>query len=173
MWANRMEIRIITADDATEWWRLRLEALEGDPEAFSSSAEEHRKLSIEDVKKRLGAGTADSFVVGAFEDARLVGVAGFYREQGLKARHKGRIWGVYVTSKSRGQGVGRKLLQKLLERARTIQGLEQIQLSVSTTQTAAAELYRSLGFHSWGIEPSALNVGGRHIDEEYMALKVK
>jgi hypothetical protein len=55
-----MDIRLLTVDDASEYWRLRLEALEGDPEAFGSSAEEHKALSIDEVKRRLGAGGGDS-----------------------------------------------------------------------------------------------------------------
>src|ERR1700757_1362545 len=104
-----MEIRYLTADDAGAWLRLRLEALQGDPEAFSASFEEYQALSLEEVRKRLGFEAQDAFVVGAFEDGRLQGCAGFYRDKGLKTRHKGRIWGVYVTPESRGAGVGQKM----------------------------------------------------------------
>lgn len=83
-----MEIRILTAENANEWWRLRLEALESDPEAFSASADQHQRLGLEDVRKRLGAGAQDSFVVGALPDGRLAGMAGFYRETGPKTRRK-------------------------------------------------------------------------------------
>jgi ribosomal protein S18 acetylase RimI-like enzyme len=104
----------------------------------------------------------NSFVVGAFDGKQLVGIAGFYREKGLKTRHKGRVWGVYVTPGERGKGVGRGILQMLLERAALI-GAEQIGLSVTTTQTAAIALYRSLGFESWGCEPKALKIGDRYM----------
>jgi len=167
-----MEIRILTVEDASEWWRLRLQALEGDPDAFSASTDEHRRLSLEDVKKRLGAGVQDSFVVGALQDGRLAGMAGFYRETGPKTRHKGRIWGVYVTPEKRREGIGRKLLELLLERARTMDGLDQIHLSVTTTQAAAAQLYRSMGFEPFRVEPRALKISGRYIDEEYMVLRL-
>ena len=53
-------------------------------------------------------------MVGAFYDSRLIGMAGFYREKGLKSRHKGRVWGVYVTPEARGGGIGRKMMQALL-----------------------------------------------------------
>jgi ribosomal protein S18 acetylase RimI-like enzyme len=168
-----MEIRILTAEDANQWWRLRLEALERDPQAFSASTDQHQRLSLDDVRNRLGAGAQDSFVVGALQDGRLEGTAGFYRETGPKTRHKGRIWGVYVTPEKRRGGIGRKLLQLLLDRARAIDGLDQIHLSVTTTQTAAAQLYRSMGFESFGVEPRALKIGGRYIDEEYMLLRLK
>jgi ribosomal protein S18 acetylase RimI-like enzyme len=168
-----MEIRILTAEDADQWWRLRLEALESDPEAFSSSIDEHHRLSLQDVRDRLGSGPQDSFVVGALQDGRLAGMAGFYRETGPKTRHKGRIWGVYVTPEKRQGGIGRRLLQRLLERARAMDGLDQIHLSVTTPQAAAARLYRSMGFEPFGVEPRALKIGGRYIDEEYMLLQLK
>ncbi|MFZ0807835.1 MAG: GNAT family N-acetyltransferase [Candidatus Sulfotelmatobacter sp.] len=163
-----MEIRFLQPDDANEWWRLRLESLQGDPEAFSSSPEDHQSLTLEDVRKRLGSQDADFFVVGALEDGRVIGMAGFYREKGRKTRHKGRVWGVYVTPQRRGEGIGRKMLKTLLERGEGIDGVEQILIAVTSTQAAAAGLYRSLGFEVFGHEPRALKVGDCFIDEEYM-----
>jgi ribosomal protein S18 acetylase RimI-like enzyme len=168
-----MEIRFLTAHDASEYWNLRLEALEGDPEAFSASAQEHRSLSLEEVVRRLGSDGGEMFVVGALYDGRLSGTAGFYREKGLKTRHKGRIWGLYVTPRLRGAGIGKKMLQRVLERAAEMEGLEQVLLSVAATQTAAFRLYCSLGFEVFGCEPRALRIGDRFIDEQYLILRLK
>jgi ribosomal protein S18 acetylase RimI-like enzyme len=167
-----MEVRYLDAEDAGEWLRLRLEALRGDPEAFSASLDEYQPLSLEEVRKRLGLETKDAFVVGAFEDGRLQGCAGFYRDKGLKTRHKGRVWGVYVTPERRGMGVGKKMLQMLLERGTAMDGIRQILLSVAATQVAALGLYAFLGFTSFGCEPRALKIGERFINEEYMVLRV-
>lgn len=168
-----MQIRILTVDDAAEYWRLRLEMLEGDPQAFSSSAEEHRLLSIDEVGQRIGSVVEQQFIVGAFEDARLVGTVGFFRDKGLKTRHKGRVWGVYVAPEKRGGGLAGKMLETLLERVSSFSGLEQILLSVAATQTAALRVYESLGFEGWGREPRALRVGDQYIDEHYMILRLK
>ena len=165
-----MEIRLLASDDAREWWRLRLEALQGDPEAFSSSEEQHQILSLDEVRRRLSGN--DSFVVGAFEDGRLTGMAGFHREIGPKIRHKGRVWGVYVTPMKRGLGAGRRILQALLQHAARIDGLEQVLLSVTSTQAAAMKLYRSLGFESFGCEPRAVKIGDQFLDEEYLLLRL-
>ncbi len=167
------DLRFLTGDDAAEWSRLRLESLRSDPAAFSASEEEHQALSIDEIRRRLGSGTTDSFVVGAFENRQLMGMAGFHRETGLKSRHKGRVWGVYVTAAARGTGIGRRLLETLLKRASKIAGLDRILISVTTTQVAATSLYRSLGFVPFGREPKALKLGDRFIDEEYMVLEVK
>lgn len=113
------------------------------------------------MRKRLGFDSKDAFVVGAFAGGRLLGCAGFYRGKGLKTRHKGRIWGVYVTPAKRGAGVGKNLLEMLLQRGGALDGIHQILLSVAATQAAALRLYRSVGFTWYGCEPHALKIGAR------------
>lgn len=165
-----IEIRILTAEDVEMYWHCRLEALERDPNAFSSSVEDHLKLSREEILRRLTADAANNFVFGVFVDGKLRGTAGFVRETQPKSRHKGRIWGVYLNAEFRGQGIGRTMLQTVVERAAKIEGIEQIILSVTTTQAAAIATYRSLGFVSFGVEPKALKIGDRYVDEECMIL---
>jgi len=80
---------------------------------------------------------------------------------------------MYVTEAARGRGIGRTLLQRLIDQAAAITGLEQIWLTVSAEQQAARRLYESLGFRRFGREPRALRVGGRYLDEEYFVLMLR
>jgi len=43
----------------------------------------------------------------------------------------------------------------------------------STPQTAAIELYRSLGFRTFGTQQRALKLGDRYVDQEHMVLDVR
>ena len=165
-----MQVRILTHCDAEAFIALRRERLIVAPRAFAESVAEHDSLSPEAIAARLKITSGDNFVVGAFVDDQLAGIAGFSRILRAKSRHKGVIWGVFVRENARGKGVGRALLQALIEHARREPGLEQIQLTVSVGQTAARSLYLSLGFEVFGHERHALKVDGEYVDEDHMVL---
>src|SRR3954451_1696016 len=141
-----MEIRLLTESDAEAWWDLRLLGLTTDPASFAESADEHRRKTIEDVRTFFRACTPENFVLGGFEDGQLVGMAGFYRENHEKFRHKGTVWSVYVCQQSRGKGMAKALIAEIIRRVSTIDGMEQINLIVSATQPIAKRVYTSLGF---------------------------
>ena len=157
-------IRALSESDAEIFRPLRLRALREEPESFSMSPEESG--TVEKLEN-----SDESFILGAFTP-ELVATVGFFRHKGRKSRHKGSVWGVYVAPEARGQGLARKLMVALIARASTIPDLEQLTISVATINEAAQRLYLSLGFKSYGIEPRALKIEGRYLDEQFLSLRL-
>ena len=167
-----MEVRILTEADGEAFWNIRLRALRDDPESFGSSYEEILERGIAGATQSLRKRdtSPDDATFGAFEGGTLVGIAGFRREEEVKKRHKGVIWGMYVPREMRGKGIGKALLQAAIAHAKTLPQLEQINLSVVLTSREARQLFISLGFEPYGLERHALKLHDRYFDHELMTL---
>jgi L-amino acid N-acyltransferase YncA len=79
---------------------------------------------------------------------------------------------VYVSPELRGKGAGKALMREIIRNAREIEGLEQITL-VASSRLPAQQLYKSMGFESYGVEPHSLKIGTGYIDDVLMVLFLK
>jgi GNAT superfamily N-acetyltransferase len=84
----------------------------------------------------------------ALAAGRLVGVCGLNVDPYAGDDRVGRVRHLYVLTSSRGRGVGRRLVARVIERARgRFDGLR-----LRTTNPAAASLYMAMGFRPSGEE---------------------
>ena len=168
-----MLIRRLVAADAQAYWETRNRGLKEFPDAFTTSVEEGLATTPSTLARRFGGNGADDFVLGAFtDDGVLVGQAGFKREARQKSRHTGSVIGMYVTPEQRGTGLGKRLLFALIEELRNVDGIEQVNLSVTHSNADARKLYIYAGFVPFGIERNAIKIDGVYYDKEFMALKL-
>ena len=165
-----MHIRQLTDADAEIYRVLRLQSLREAPHAFTNSYEEFSQRTLDSIAQQFRA--PENFTLGAFEDKRLVGMVGFYREGALKVRHKGYIVSLFVLPDYRGRGMARALLVEALARVKRLPDLKQLVLGVVETQVTAKRLYESLGFVVYGREPDAVKIGDEYFAEEFMLLKL-
>ena len=165
-----MIIRKLTPADVDAYQALRLGGLRESPAAFGSTWEEEVERPLEAVAERL-RGEADSVVFGAFdEDGTLLGMGGVHREGKRKTRHRAGIWGMYVVPEARGCGIGRAVLQALVDHARTMDGVDRLELGVEAGNSGARALYAAFGFVTYGVHPDAYRADGRSWDAELMAM---
>ncbi len=157
-------LRPLGLEDADRLLPLRLEALRKHPEAFGADVSEEGPAVI----GRL-IGRHPSVTLGGFVGETMVGMAGLAVPDRIKARHKGHVWGFYVTPAFRRSGLSGAMMAVLIEHARRI-GLLGLTLTVTVGNDAARRLYAGYGFRSYGVEPGGLFVDGRFYDVEQMAL---
>lgn len=162
--AADIQIRRLIPADAALYRDIRLAGLRDSPEAFGSTFGRENTQPLAWFCDRLRA----SRVFGAFRSTALWGIAGFAIREGEKERHKGLLWGMYVRSDARNAGVGRQLVEAVIDHARD--HVEVIQLSVVSGNERARRLYARLGFVEYGVEKNSLKQDGRYYDEILMAL---
>jgi len=161
---NSIQIRQLSPADAGSFRELRLEGLRLNPEAFGSTYDFEKDQPLE----RYTAWLTNSAVFAAYQNSELIGTASFTQLSGQKDSHKGWLRAMYVRPAARRSGAGRQLVQAIINHARP--KVEQLQLTVVSTNLPALYLYQSLGFQQYGLEPRALKHNGLYSDEILMSL---
>jgi len=163
-------IRKLQPHESSLYRAIRLECLKNAPNNFGSTYEEESntpKLKFESIVEQA---VPEQFMFGAFDDGKLIGIVGFHRMERQRARHRGEVVQMYMDSNYRGQNVGESLLRGLLDQAFTLEGIEQVQLSVVAGNAAAIHLYEKIGFKTFGIQPRYFRVGDGYLDQQFMQL---
>jgi RimJ/RimL family protein N-acetyltransferase len=163
---STIQSRQLTPADAASFRELRLEGLRLNPEAFGSTYEFEKDQPLE----RYTGWLTNSTVFGAYQNSELIGTASFTQLSGQKDSHKSLLRAMYVRPSHRRTGAGRQLVQAIVDHARP--KVEQLQLSVVSTNQPALRLYHSLGFRQYGLEKNALKHNGLYSDEILMSLEL-
>lgn len=127
-----------------ERWRevrdLRQEALEREPAAFCSAYKREATMDEEGWRRRTGD------TLFAVSDGRPVGMIALGSEGGQRAGSVALLYGVYVRRESRGQGIGRRLVEAAVEAICEYPEVRRIELTVSASQAATIRTYEKCGF---------------------------
>lgn len=164
-------VKRLTGDYAAEIRRLRLLSLDTDPESFGSTPEYENQYSLGYFQRRLEANP----------ESKLFGYWGIGTEQSLQAyvqlsqksfpkmRHLADLFELYVVPNSRRQGLGNEILSHLIDLNRNLGLVEQFRLKVTSSNIAALNLYKNLGFKQIATLPKSIKYQGMYLDQIQLA----
>jgi RimJ/RimL family protein N-acetyltransferase len=163
-------IRKLLPHESSIYRLVRLACLKNAPYHFGSTYEEEASKPKLKFEFYIEKNASEQFMFGAFDDGKLIGIAGFDRVERQRARHRGEIVQMYVDEAYRGQNIGERLLREVVEQAFSVEGIEQLQLSVIAGNRVAINLYEKIGFKAFGLQPRYFKVGDRYMDQQFMQL---
>ena len=152
----RIPVRRLVPADAPAYRQLMLAAYAQTPDAFTSTVAERESLPLTWWESRMqDKPDSNETVFGGFSGGMLAGAAGLMRETREKTRHKATLFGMVVDPSFRRGGLGRALVDAVLQHAGTCTGLQLLQLTVTEGNAGAQRLYVECGFVVFGTEPMA------------------
>ena len=162
-----IEIRELSSNRWEDCRDLRLEALREEPLVFGSSYEEEKDIPEAEWKIRI------KNALFAVKNDNPIGMVVLIQQTNIKSRHLANIFGLYVMSSHRGQGIGKLLIEKALQKLSSVESIRKIKLAVNAELTATINLYEQFGFQRVGILKQELRYNGRFYDELIMEKLIK
>jgi ribosomal protein S18 acetylase RimI-like enzyme len=145
--SSKIEIVELPVSDWKDFKEIRLAALKEEPQAFGSSYARDVAYPDSIWQERLrDSESKKSVCLFAKLEGRIVGMVMGGRTDDDKQTHLAHIWGTYVDSKARGKGIGKELMQRVIEELGRDADIKGICVTVNTEQKPAIKLYESLGF---------------------------
>jgi putative acetyltransferase len=120
-------------------------------------------------RKRLADMPETDYVLVALADGRFAGFAGLHSTGKSPRRTHAMHLGITVAGAYQGKGVGRRLMQELLDLADNWLNVFRIELTVFTDNARAIALYKQCGFEVEGTHRAYALRGGRYADTHSMA----
>lgn len=117
-------------------------------------------------------GNGNQMMVVATVDEEIVGNISYNGGHRLRTRHVGEF-GISVRKDYWGKGIGKALLQNLIDWGKASPYCEKINLRVRDDNIRAISLYRKLGFQVEGLIKKDMKINGEFVDCLFMGLTIE
>jgi RimJ/RimL family protein N-acetyltransferase len=165
-----IEIRKILPNEFNSYREIRLQCLKKFPIYFTSNYQDEKTKEKLFFQSYIENSDANNFVVGAFHKNSLVGISGFKRYARKKIDHRGIIIQVYVNPEYQGKKIGQKIIKSTLDEAFKLNGIEQVEIDVITSNENAEKIYTKIGFEEYGIQKNFLKIDDTYYDHKMMMI---
>lgn len=162
-----MHIREIKVSDAETFSHLTANVEASSPFMLWESGERmvdqnEQRQRIESMNK-----SENSTILVAENDHELIGYLVAIGGSARRSKHCVYIV-IGIVSDYRGQGIGRKLFEKMEKWARE-KNIHRLELTVVADNIAGVSLYKKMGFEIEGTKRHSLCINGKFFDEYYMS----
>jgi ribosomal protein S18 acetylase RimI-like enzyme len=140
-----LHLHVVHPDDWQSHRDLRLEGLRDAPDAFWFTYADEAVFEEADWRERIEG----AWLVQARDEDGVLGSAGLGLHWEPERATEATLFGMYVTPRARGRGVGEALVEAVVEEARR-RGKTEIVLEVASENAAARALYERCGFVATG-----------------------
>ncbi|MDP1421727.1 GNAT family protein [Peribacillus simplex] len=134
-------------------------------EEFNKTPEQQR-----DWIRRLLENERETIIVAAI-NGEVIGWIGFQSENRKRMSHKG-SFGIMIRKNFRGMGIGKDLVQALLDWAEANPLIEKVSLGVFSTNHRAIALYKSMGFVEEGRKIKEFKMSEREYVDDIIMYKL-
>lgn len=163
-------IRTLDEADAAAYRSIRRRALVEHPEAYAATVDELDRRTLEEIAASLAPQPELRCMFGAFVDGELACLASFFRSDNEKLQHRASLYQMYTAPEYRRMGLGRQLVQAVIDHASRQDGLEELILAVTIGNMAAEHLYLKAGFRPKHVETGLIKLGATYYDILWMGL---
>lgn len=119
------------------------------PDTFRHKTVENQIQWIENSRK-----SPTSITIAAYHNQKVIGLCNGQSYSDIKRKHRAAL-GISIHQDFRGQGLGKKMMEVLIENMKKFSGIKIIELDVMLINKNALKMYESLGFQKVGIFPKA------------------
>ena len=148
-------IRQITEDSWADYEKIRHDMLFQDQSAFPPQAFNDLLSTEQDWRRRINEG----MVLLAYEGDTAVGmIRATFEDKTATARN------MYTRPSHRRTGLGKLLMQDLIDKVTSLHTVENIELEVEDTQLPAIRMYEKFGFGEIGRVPEKRTIHGVDTD---------
>jgi RimJ/RimL family protein N-acetyltransferase len=167
--AMNTQIRALNEADAAAYQSIRRQALLEHPEAYGATVREFDRRTLDEIAASLAPKPGLQCMFGAFVEDELSGLASFYRSDNEKLRHRAGLYQMYTVPDFRRLGLGRQLVDAVIEYAQGVEGLEELILAVTIGNPAAEHLYLQTGFRPKYVDSGYMKIGSTYYDILWMS----